>query len=155
LAYKIIFKPTRSSSYSVCSTLFYTSEVDCEESNVEHEPELVDECKEILTSMQKLLASYVAKIDPDPEPPVLIESDIVENPEPKPEVEEPLIEILADLPAEPTRELVPSLTVMRASLFLRSPNIYNSLQIFFTGDVIIGDQFTHGAKYNLFVFHHR
>ena len=52
--------------------------------------------------MQKLLASYVAKIDPDPEPPVLIESDIVENPEPKPEVEEPLIEILADLPAEPT-----------------------------------------------------
>ena len=77
--------------------------------------------------MGKLLASYAAKVDPDPEPLVLVESDIIDEPDSKvvdkselePEVEEPevkehLIETLINLLAESTRELVPSLTVMRA-----------------------------------------
>ena len=35
-----------------------------------------------------------------------------------------------DFLAEPTLELVPFLVVMRALSFLRSPDVYNSLQIF-------------------------
>ena len=46
------------------------------------------------------------------------------------EVEELLIETLVDILTESTMELVPSLTVMRASLFLRLPDVYDLLQIF-------------------------
>ena len=63
------------------------------------------------------------KIDPDPGPPVLVEPDIidepnskvidkpklepeVEEPGPEPEVEESLIETLIGLPADPTMKLV-------------------------------------------------
>ena len=46
------------------------------------------------------------------------------------EVVELPIETIVDLPVEPTLELVPSLTVMMASLFLRSPDVYDILQIF-------------------------
>ena len=60
--------------------------------------------------MGKLLASYVIKVDPDPEPSVLVEPDIVyepnlevvDTPELEPEVEEPLIDTLVDLSAELT-----------------------------------------------------
>ena len=53
----------------------YASEVDCKELNVEQELELekpqlsylVAECKQILTNVGKLLASYAAKIDPNPD----------------------------------------------------------------------------------------
>ena len=95
--------------------------------------------------MGKLLTSYAAKVDSDPEPPVLVEPDIVDEPnsevvgkselesemkESVQEVEEPLIETLVDLPAEPTMDLVPSLTTMRASLFLRLSDVYDPLQVF-------------------------
>ena len=59
-------------SYSVCSTPSYASKADCKEPNVEKELEkphlsdLVVECKEILTSVGKLLAIYVARVDPEP-----------------------------------------------------------------------------------------
>jgi len=41
-----------------------------------------------------------------------------------------LIETLVDFLANFTMELVPSLTAMRASFFLRSPDVHYSLQIF-------------------------
>ena len=76
------------------------------------------------------------KVDIDSESPILVESDIVDESEPKviedsetkSEVEKPSIETLVDLPKELIRNLVPSLTAMRASL--RSPNVYYPLQIF-------------------------
>ena len=43
------------------------------------------------------------------------------------EVEELPNEILTDLPPEPTMELVSSTTDMRASIFLKSPDVYNPL----------------------------
>jgi len=140
----------------------YASEVDCEEPNVEHELELeklqfsdlVAECKKILASVGKLLASYAAKVDSDLEPPVLIELNIVDKPEseavnePKPEpeakvvdelitlqeefilppteVEELYIGTLVELLVEPIVELVLYLTAIP----LRSPDIYDLLQIF-------------------------
>jgi len=45
-------------------------------------------------------------------------------------VKELLIETLVDLPAEYTIELMPSLAVMRASLSLRSSDIYDLLRLF-------------------------
>jgi len=76
--------------YSVCSHL-YASEANCEESNVEHKSELerpqfndlVAKCKEILTSMGKILESMAAKIVIDPEPLVFVETKVVEEPEPE------------------------------------------------------------------------
>ena len=68
-------------------------------------------------------------------------------------VEELSIETLVDLPAEPTLELVPHLAVMRVSFFLRSPDVYNPLQMS-TGARLTSDQGTYGAKCNLFNFHH-
>ena len=44
-------------------------------------------------------------------------------------VEELPVETLVDLPAELTLELVPPLTVMRVSFFLKSPDVYDPLQI--------------------------
>ena len=79
--------------------LLYASETDCKKPNVEHElklekkqlSDLVAECNEILASIGKLLASYAAKVDPDPEPPVFIEPDIIDKPDSevidKPELE--------------------------------------------------------------------
>ena len=43
------------------------------------------------------------------------------------EVEELPVEILVDLTAEPTLELVPPLAGMRVSFFLRSPDAYDPL----------------------------
>jgi len=45
-------------------------------------------------------------------------------------VEELHVETLVDLPGEPTFELVPPLAATRISIFLRSPNVYDPLQIF-------------------------
>jgi len=44
-------------------------------------------------------------------------------------VEELHVKTLVDLPTEPTLELIPPLTGMRVSFFLRSPDAYDSLQI--------------------------
>ena len=46
------------------------------------------------------------------------------------EVEEFHVETLVDFSVEPTLELVPPLTVMRVSFFLRSPDVYDSLKNF-------------------------
>jgi len=48
---------------------------------------------------------------------------------PEPEIEEPLIEISADLPAEFAMDLVPSLPAVRVFLPLRSSDLYDLLQI--------------------------
>jgi len=45
------------------------------------------------------------------------------------EVEGLPVEILVDLPAELTLKLVPPLAAMRVSFFLRSPDVYDPLQI--------------------------
>ena len=83
----------------------------------------------------------------DPEFSVLIETEVVDNSESEPEIEEsglkvvaelaPLqeveelrIETLLDLPVELTTNLVPSLAAMKGSLSLRSPDVYDLLQIF-------------------------
>ena len=58
---------------------------------------------------------------------MLLQEEISSQPT---EVMELLIETLMDLPVESTRELVLSLTVMWASFFLSSPDVYNLLQIF-------------------------
>ena len=75
--------------------------------------------------MEKILESMTAKVDIDPEPPILVEPkvvdeveqerelEVVDDPEPEPEVEEPLIETPVDVPANPIMELVPSLTAIR------------------------------------------
>ena len=80
-----------------------------------------------------------------PEPTILFEPNIFDEPEPKVvaelvslqevtpsrpiEVEEFLIEIVVDLPAESTTELLPSSPTI-SLVFLRSPNTYDPLQIF-------------------------
>ena len=51
------------------------------------------------------------------------------------EVEELPVETFVDLSAEPTLELVFSLTVMRVSIFLRSPDLNDPLQIYFQESV--------------------
>ena len=72
----------------------HASEADCEEHNVEHEPELekpqcsdlIIECKELLADVGKILENMVTK-SADPEPPALAETVIVDESES--EVEEP------------------------------------------------------------------
>ena len=164
--------------------LLYASEIDCEKSNVEHEYELeksqfrdlVAECKEILASAVKLLASNAAKFNSDPKHSVLIEPDFVDKHSQKllmslsqsqkllmsqnqsqklllawchykknfsqlteveklsidtlmkfsAEVEELPIDALMNLLVESIMKLVPSLT----TILLRSPEVYDRLQIF-------------------------
>jgi len=68
--------------------------VDCKEPNVDHKPELertflsdlVAKCKEVLVVVGKILENIDAK-GTDPEPPGLVETEVINNPEPKPEVE--------------------------------------------------------------------
>ena len=98
--------------------------------------------------MGKILKSMAVKVVVDPEPPVLVETEFVENLKSEPEVvvelvslkeeissrptevEELPIETLVDLLAEPTKKFVPFLTALRVSLFFRSPDMYDSLHIF-------------------------
>jgi len=39
------------------------------------------------------------------------------------------IETLVDLPVEPSRDLIPTVAARRTSFFLRSPDVYDPLQI--------------------------
>jgi len=97
----------------------YVSEVDCEEPNIEHEPELekpklsdlVAECKEILANMGKLLASYASKINSNPEPRALIEPDIIDKPE---------SEAVNEPEPEPEPEVVPELVSLQEEMFHRN-----------------------------------
>ena len=72
------------------------------------------------------------KIDIDSVAPILIEPEVVEEPEPKvvedskPKVEKSLIKTRVNLSVKPTMKLVPSLT----AISLRSLDIYDPLQIF-------------------------
>ena len=99
--------------------LFYASEANY---NVEQEPEpesrsFVNICTELRKALERYVANQAAKIDTDPEPPVLVEPEVatepepeptvVEEPEPEPDIEEPLVETSADLPAELAMEPVP------------------------------------------------
>ena len=52
---------------------------------------LVPECKEILHGVKKILESVIAKVGTEREPPVLVETKIIEDLEPEPEMEGPLI----------------------------------------------------------------
>ena len=74
----------------------------------------------------------------DLEPPALAEPEFVELaplqeevPSWPTEVEELHVETLTDLPAEPIFELVPLLAAVRASFFLRSPNVYDHCKSFY------------------------
>ena len=131
------------------SHLLYSFEVDYKE------PEVVDESKSELEVVD----------EPDSESPVLVELDVFEKsrpeviaelepvpepepvPKPKPEVEEILIGTLVDLPAESTMKLLLSSPAMRIPVSLRSPDLYDPLQIFLQ-DRVIEDQVIQGAKYS-------
>jgi len=65
--------------------LLYASEIDCEESNVEQEPELesrsiTDICTKFRVALERLETSQVVKMDTDSEPPVLVKPDALEEP---------------------------------------------------------------------------
>jgi len=109
-------------------------------------------------TLEKLVASQAAKRDTDLEPPSLVESDVLEEsgsevvvelepksepnnavkpepavidePEPEPEIGESFVETSTDLPAELTKKLVPPTPAVRALVTLRSPDLYDPLQIF-------------------------
>jgi len=103
--------------------------------------DLVAECKELLAGVGKILESKAVKIIEDPksepefddEPGSEIIARLVSMKEEifsrSTYVGELPIETLVDLLAEPSLELIPSLTVMMASLFLRLPDEYDPLQI--------------------------
>jgi len=82
------------------------------------------------------------KVDTDSESDVVdkpeLEPEVVDEPDSESEVEDPLIETHVDLPAEPIMKL--SLSIMRVLLSLRSPVIYDPLQIFLQeiGDLVCG-----------------
>ena len=74
--------------------LFHASEIECTGPNVEHEVErdrlqfndLVAECKELLISVGKILENMAVK-GTDLKPPALIETEVVDDAKPEPEVE--------------------------------------------------------------------
>ena len=89
--------------------------------------------------------SPITKVETDPEPSVVVEPDVLDELESEvvtelvtlqektsqsTEVEEPLIEIFVDLPAEPTMDLLPSSSATRVTLSLRSRDTYDPLDIF-------------------------
>ena len=104
--------------------------------------DLVNECKEIIVGMVKILESKVVEVVEDsklepkvdkPKPGSEVVAELV-SPQEKiffrpTEVEELPIETLVDLSAEPTLELVPLLAAMKVSFFLRPPDVYDILQI--------------------------
>ena len=62
----------RPSSYSVCSTPYYASEVDCKEPNIEPESRsFADICTELLDEIRKLAANQTAMVDANLEPDVV------------------------------------------------------------------------------------
>jgi len=67
---------------------------DCIERNVEQEPKpeswsITDICIELRKVLERLVASQTAKFDTDPKSLVLVESVIVDNPEPEVDESEP------------------------------------------------------------------
>jgi len=90
----------------------HSSELDCRESNIEQEPG---------PEIQPIIDSFTVKVEADPERSVIIEADVLDEPESEvaaelvllheetpfwpTEVEAPLIEVSVDLPAEPTMEV--------------------------------------------------
>jgi len=113
--------------------------------------DLVAEYKEILVGMGKILESMTVK---DPEPRVKscwwarvkvrarsccwISVTVRKISSQLTEIEKLPTETLVDLLTEPTMELVSSLEAMRDSLFLRSPDEYDPLQIFLTVSQEVG-----------------
>jgi len=95
----------------------YSSEPDCREPNFEQELE---------PKSQPITDPFTAKVETDLEPSVIIDSDVLDEPESEvatelvplqeettsrpTEVEKPLIKVSVDFPVEPTIELLPSLT---------------------------------------------
>ena len=113
--------------------LLYSSEEDYKEPEVidesKPEPEVVDE--------SDLESSVLVELDvlEEPRPEVIAELEPVseseqEVEEPEAEVEEFLIETFVDLSAESTMELLLSSPAMRIPVSLRSPDLYDLLQIF-------------------------
>jgi len=73
----------------------YSSESDCKEPNVEHEPEsrsITDLCTKLWVALERLVVSQTVKMDTDLEPLVFIEPDILERPG---------SEVVAELEPEP------------------------------------------------------
>jgi len=103
---------------------------------------LFTEIKETLESIRKIIEGMTANTNINSKLPILVkpkvieepELNVVEDPEPEIEVEEPEPEVKepevkethVDLLVEPTMKLVSSLI----GISLRSPNIYDPLQIF-------------------------
>ena len=83
--------------------------------------------------MMKMLESKDSKPEPEVEDKLWLVAELVsllEEISSRPtEVVELFIETLVDLSAEPIMELVPSLTLIRASIFLKLPDVYDPLQI--------------------------
>jgi len=105
---------------------------------------MVVECKEIIAGMVKILESKMLEIVEDPEPAPEVDDKLVVGPEvvaelvlledeifswPMEVIELP-IKTLVNLSTESIMKLVPSLTFMRVSFFLRSPDIYNPCRSF-------------------------
>ena len=95
--------------------------------------DLIVERKEILTGMVKMLESKAVDIVEYSEPGPKVTAELVSLqgeifPRPTKVIELPL-ETLINLSTKPTLELVPSLAVMRASVFLRSTDVYDPLHI--------------------------
>ena len=99
-------------------------------------------------------SSYNIDTETEPELEVAAELEIVNESEPEPEIEEPLVETSADLPAELAMELVSSSLAVRVSVSLRSPDLYDLLQIFLQ-ETVKGDKVIHSAKYSWFSSHPR
>jgi len=68
------------------------------------------------------------KVRVDSEPPIFTESKVVDESESESEVEDPLIRTKIDLPTELIMKLFSLAT--RVLLSLRSPDVYDPLQIF-------------------------
>ena len=75
------------------------------------------------------------------------ELTVVDESESEAEIGEPLIETLADLLAELVMKLVPPTPTVRVPVTLRSPDLYDSLQIFLQ-ETVTGNQVIHGVKYS-------
>ena len=70
--------------------------------------------------------------EPEQDNAVKLESEpvVVDEPEPGPKIEEPLVKNSVDLSAELVMELMTSTPAMRVPVSQRSPDLYDSLQIF-------------------------
>ena len=96
--------------------------------------------------MTKILESIAVKVVADSEPPIFVESNVLKESGPEvvielvplqkdifsqlTEIEELSIETLVNFSVKPTMKLVSFLILMRDSLSLRSPDVYDTSQIF-------------------------